>query len=61
MKCQLCNGDISEYGEGANKCVWCDEVTLTISRSDYNYILTTKGIAWGQEFEDRIKAGVVNG
>ena len=61
MKCQSCNGDISEYGKGADKCVWCDEVTLTISKSDYNFIVSTMTIEHGRKIADRIKAGVVNG
>jgi hypothetical protein len=35
-------------------------ITLTISKSDYNYILTTMGIEHGSEVVERIKAGVVN-
>jgi hypothetical protein len=34
-------------------------ITLTISKSDYNYILTTMGIEHGSEVVERIKAGVV--
>ena len=36
-------------------------ITLTISKSDYNYILTTMQIEHGSEVVERIKAGVVNG
>ena len=25
MKCISCNGDISEYAKGIDKCVWCEE------------------------------------
>jgi len=39
--------------------VGSQDVTLTLSKSDYNYILTTMGIEHGSEVVERIKAGVV--
>ncbi len=28
MRCESCNGDISEYAPGESHCVWCDDSTF---------------------------------
>lgn len=40
-------------------CMDHKDVTLTLSKSDYNYIILTMGIEHGPEVVERIKAGVV--
>jgi len=57
MKCQSCNADISEYHPKYKLCVLCEDVTLTLSKSDYNLIVLTMGIEHGPEIVERIEAG----